>query len=318
MNIEDLITIDRILGIVGILLTIILSIVGFKISKKGKKNKLTYLKVNKVSLFSNIIKNFDNIEIKYENEKITDNLFYYSGKIFNDGDFDIDKNSVSKNFEIEFPKNFICREFKITKKSEELNVYVKNINSNIVQIEWDLLKKNEYFQFESLLEYRSNEDNEKFFDPSQELDKKIKHNFRITNLDKIDLDEVRQPTPVIGCGIFTILLFSAFLFFFSISLKKLIFPEYETYIKSTQLLNNNLVKIESENNNTLKLFNTDDELIKTIRVGESYKYLTNNIVIEKKEFGFWKILLSILAITYLIMAIYNVIIFYTDPNRKYQ
>lgn len=318
MNIESIFTIDRILGVLGIILTIILSFIGFKISKKEKKKRLIFLKVNKVSLFSNILKNFENIEIKYKDEKITDNLFYYSAKLFNDGDFDIDKNSFTKPFEIEFPENFICREFKITKKSKDVNIVILNINNNTVQLEWDLLKKGESFQFETLLEFKNNDQRIRNFDASSALDNNIKHNFRITNLDKIDLAELQSPTPVIGCGILTIMLISAFFFFSYFSFVPLIFPKYETYIKSTDVLKSELVKIESENETVLKLMNRNEDVLAIISPEHANKYLTTNYVIFKERFGFWKIFFAILASSYLVMAIVNVVSFYTDRNRKYR
>ena len=168
------------------------------------------------------------------------------------------------------------------------------------------------------LQYINTTSDNVYSNPSEELDKNIKHNFRITNLDKIDLDELREGTPVIGCGILTILLFCFFLFFSYFSFTKLIFPEYEVYTKSTDLLNNTLVSIESDKSNVLKLYDIDNNLIKTIPTTDNKKYLTNSFVTIKKPFGFWKILFAFLAVIYLIMAIYNVVNFYTDKNRKYR
>ncbi|WP_156133101.1 hypothetical protein [Lacinutrix sp. Hel_I_90] len=315
MNIEELLTTDRVLAISGILLTIIFSIIGLIVSKREKKKRLVHQKVSKVSLFSDIVKNFQKIQINYNNEKITDDLFYYSGKIYNNGDFDLDKNPISNFFEIEFPDGFKCIEFKITDKSKGLNIDVISIKNKIVQINWDLFKTNEFFKFEVLLKI-PDDSSKNYYEISSALDNEIKHNFRISNLDKVDFEELTHPTPVIGCGVLVLFSLSAFLFFSSFSFSKIIYPDYELYIKSTELLHNETIKIEIIDEKTLNLIDVDNNVIKKIPIEDSNTYLTNTIVPIKEKITVIKIISGFFATIFLSFAIINIFNFYLNNSKK--
>jgi hypothetical protein len=89
------ISIELLLTITGILLTIVIGYLGVRYTIRAKnKTELLFLKNNSISLFENIVKNLEGIEIKYNGEKVDESLYTVKGTFINTGNVDIDKSLI--------------------------------------------------------------------------------------------------------------------------------------------------------------------------------------------------------------------------------
>ncbi|MCK5460334.1 hypothetical protein KAI52_04410 [Candidatus Parcubacteria bacterium] len=101
------------------------------------------------------------------------------GVILNTGNIDIDSNIVFEPLKMILPQNYSWLEFRIGKKSDNLNISSEKIKNNIIKINWDLFKKNEFFSFNSLILTDGKKESR------EEITKIINFSYRITNLNEI-------------------------------------------------------------------------------------------------------------------------------------
>jgi len=175
---------DVFLGIIGA----ILGIAGVWYAFKFRTiSKLSFYEHECLLLFKTIVKNFTDIEIKYKNDLINQNLIFYKSTILNSGNIDLDKNNTYKPLIIQLPESFVWKEFKINKLSKDLDISFSNISEQKIQIVWDIFKSSEFFTFDSLIEFTGDK---KELENGIELTKKIKFEQRITNLKTVETDEL--------------------------------------------------------------------------------------------------------------------------------
>lgn len=178
--------IGLIIGVLGVLLTIIFGIYPIFISKKNKKEvSLKFSKKECFSLFDNIIKRL-NIEIKYNQNQCDNSLIFLKASILNSGKSDIDKNVIFEPLKIILSDNYKWLEFKVINNPSNFNVISEMKSETEIILMWDLLKKGEEIEFEALVEDLTQKNDE--FSSARFYDS-ISFNFRITNLNKIDKEE---------------------------------------------------------------------------------------------------------------------------------
>jgi hypothetical protein len=204
------------LGILGVTATIIVGILGIRYSKKFTGNvSLTFVEHEWIPLFRTIVKNLDEVEVRFKQKPISENIILLNGSLINDGNYDIDKSIVHKPLSIHLPKEFKFLKAKVTKHSKNVDAHCEIINDNRLNFHWDLLKKEEFISFNSLIEFQKG-DNEEDKDGYQDLSDLFQINFehRITNLSKVkeekwDLNETEK-VPIfikkLGLPILTILI----------------------------------------------------------------------------------------------------------------
>jgi len=149
--------------------------------------KITFLEQDFFSLFKSIIKEMDGINITFENIQISPSLLMLKASFINNGTIDIDSSMVHEPLKIKLPENCKWKRIKITKTSPNVNINFK-MSDVVTEFDWDLLKKNEYFSFDSLIEII--DDPKELIDIDNEyikkLSKKISISHRITNLEKVN------------------------------------------------------------------------------------------------------------------------------------
>ncbi|CAN5239053.1 hypothetical protein BH10ACI1_BH10ACI1_21800 [soil metagenome] len=197
--------INLFLAIFGIIITIIIGIIGVLYTLKFRnKVKLTFLKQDCISLFKDIVEGLDDIEIKFKDSPIGQNVVFLKGTILNSGNTDIDKNSMFEPLSLILPKNFTWLKISSNKQSENivLNYHIKD--EKTVDFDWDLIKKGEFFQFDALVECKVfNDDKDKVREESDDEDKikeekelsgklyeNLKFKHRITNLFEVNKSEL--------------------------------------------------------------------------------------------------------------------------------
>lgn len=172
-------------AIMGILFTVILSLVGYILTIKSKqKTRLEFKKRECYSVFNSVVEKLK-IDIHYQDKKITNPLILFKGEISNTGSTDIDKQLIRKPIKLITNENYEWLEVYLLNGESETNAVVKKINQKEIAIEWDLLKKGEKVEFEALIEVKDNKDPKSDILGALNFYASLKFEHRITNLDKI-------------------------------------------------------------------------------------------------------------------------------------
>jgi hypothetical protein len=303
---------ELILTILSVIVTIIIGIIGVKYTfKQRKKTELTFLKNTCIYLFKAIVKNLDGIEIKYQGNKIGENIILFKGTIFNTGNVDIDESIIHKPLSMKLPANYSWIEYKIIDKSDGLEVAVIKEDNKLI-FNWELLKESEYFTFDSLIEFNSDEPDKKVQDQDLNdcLIEKISFDHRITSLKSVAKEnKIPRPTPL-GILIFlilvTLLMIGAGLY---LSVGQFLLPKYEIFnayrIDSTLTY----VKVKAIDSSTIKLLNQKDKVVEKISLLEFNKQSINNSVIFKVKTEIVNLVFgSFLVLTYLLLLITIIVI----------
>ena len=281
-------TIDNVLGITGVVSTLYLGFLGLKYTLKyRKKTEIIFLKHTSISLFKTIVKNLEDIEINFQGKKIDENLILFKGTFFNNGNIDIEKSIIHKPLEIELPQNYTWVMNKLIDSSDGLEVNT-TIRNNKLIFEWDLLKEGEYFTFDSLVEYKSDNDAIDISDIGKKLLKDIKISHRITDLKNIIKENsVSKPTSVI-----TLILISMFTLGISVvmaykSIGQLFFPKFEVLTEANLQDRKQFVKLKAIDENSVTILNQDNVKIATFSKDELSQKIGSNVQISKTKIDYF-------------------------------
>ena len=172
-----------ILGIFGILITIGFGIYSVVIYKKTRKTvSLEFENKECYSLFRDDVNRL-NIELSYNKKPITNTLILLKARLRNNGHIDIDKNRIYNPLKVISSSDFQWLETTITSKPNGGLATVEILDSQIIQINWDLLKKDEFIELEALSE--TNESEPLGEEKALEFYNNLKFDFRITDLSSI-------------------------------------------------------------------------------------------------------------------------------------
>jgi hypothetical protein len=257
------------LVLLGIIITVIVGVIGIIYTYRIRHiPKITFLEQDFFSLFKSIIKNMDGINITFENIQINPSLLMLKASFINNGTIDIDSSMVHEPLKIKLPENCKWKRIKITKTSPNVNINFK-MSDVVTEFDWNLLKKNEYFSFDALIEiidYPKESidiDNEYI----KKLSKKISISHRITNLEKINKENLysitkyktfkKIPVP------FILLLIIEFLLMISISF----FNTPDEFLKNTHYI----IKDLKNNNMEIKLVYLGYDNIQIKSIDNKYK-----------------------------------------------
>lgn len=174
---------ETIIGIFGVILTLIFGVYSIWIYKKtNKKVSLGIEKKEGYSLFKKDVNRL-NIDIKYGNKTIDNHLILFKGEILNNGKTDIDKSRIFQPIKIKCSEKFKWLETNVSETPKDSTVSLTQINDTTLELGWDLLKSKEKIEFESLIEIPNDIINE---DISEDFYDSLNFDFRITDLNKIE------------------------------------------------------------------------------------------------------------------------------------
>jgi len=180
------------LGLLGIIITIIVGVMGIIYTYRIRNiPKITFLEHDFFSLFESIIKYMDGINITFENIQVGPSLLMLKASFINNGTIDIDSSMVHEPLKIKLPENCKWKRIKITKASQNVNINFK-MSDIVTEFDWDLLKRNEYFSFDALIEIIDNpkESIDIDYEYIEKISEKISISHRITNLEKINKENL--------------------------------------------------------------------------------------------------------------------------------
>lgn len=176
-----------ILGIIGITITIAFGIYAIWTYKKSKRNiSLEFQNKECYSLFRNDVNRL-NIELSYNKKPLSNTLILLKAKLINNGKIDIDKNRIYSPLKIISTQEYKWLESTITSQPNGASTSIQLKSDNKIQIDWDLLKKEEFVEIEALAEIvdGDNPDGEKAIDFYNGLT----FDFRITDLNSIQKEK---------------------------------------------------------------------------------------------------------------------------------
>jgi len=140
------------LTIFGLLLTIAFGIYEIWINNKTKRAvSLEFQNVECYTLFKDDINKL-NIEVIHGGNVLLNTVILLKAKLLNNGQIDIDKGRIYSPLKIITTEKFNWLETKITSKPNGVNSNLTTISKSEIQLDWDLLKKDECIEFESLIE----------------------------------------------------------------------------------------------------------------------------------------------------------------------
>ncbi len=160
-----------IIGIVGVLI----SGFGLWISIRPlRRINISFIVIDNYSLFRKTTNSFDQIDIKYSQKKIKEDVFLLRACYINRGQKEIVGQNLIKPLLFSIDKPFKILEFNISNKSVDLEVNPIQLAKREIQFEWDLLKRGEYFTFDLLIEQTKKEENEFISIPKNSFTSKIR------------------------------------------------------------------------------------------------------------------------------------------------
>lgn len=292
--------IGNILGVIGIIFTIVFGLYSIWTYKKSKRKvSLEFKNEQCYSLFRDDVTRL-NIEIIYNKKTLTNALILLKAKIVNNGSIDIDKNRIFKPVKIISLKEFVWLEARTTSQPNGSSSSITILNPNEIQIEWDLLKKEEFIEFEALIEII---DNSKV-DGAKTLAfyNGLTFDYRITDLNIIQKEKkipIKTPFDIIfkyskAFAVFTILLGALAICSEYIPVLSFLPDKHEALLK----IDNGTIQrkgyFDTKRNGDL-IFNftdTDEQInISIEEFNKKYKIINlENTIIPKKESLFNKLI----------------------------
>lgn len=173
-------TFSDILTIIGLIVTVVFGVWGLLVTiRKRYPGRLTFVEENAIGLFNSIIKNFSEIKIQYNDLPISEQMIYLKASFINTGSIDLSTKDNSHKLSIDLPREFKWINWKITGHSKDIDCSLSS-NNNKLTFDFDLLRKNEFIQFEAFAEIKNTHK------PAITFRKSLTFSHRIPNTAKID------------------------------------------------------------------------------------------------------------------------------------
>lgn len=174
--------IGTILGIVGILLTLIFGGYSIWISKKERKVSVVFKNKECYSLFREDVKRL-NIDVIYNKTALKNPLILLKANLINNGHIDIGKNRIYKPLKIKSSETYNWLEARITSSPKGAKTSIALLNDQEVQLNWDLLKQNECVEIEALVEITGELEQQE--EKGTDFYNDLSFDYRITDLNSI-------------------------------------------------------------------------------------------------------------------------------------
>ena len=299
---NNLLQFSNILTIIGVIATVIFGYLGIKYAIKFKqKMRITFYWDEAISLFDSIVNDWDDIEIKYNNEAINPNLTLLRCCMVNTGTSDIDKSIIYKPLKMILPDNFIAIKGKRNEFSDDLSITAKinDNNKNEVDFNWDILKKGEFIKFDLLIQRNENDNKNLSTNIIKNIKNNTKFSHRITNLDQIDQESIlseesekKNKKLMIPLIIYIILGISLFV-------SSIIFPKYNLSFTIKDKKNTSDIILTAKNMNLISIkYLKSNKKVKETKINDflSTNTITNIAII--KTYQYINMLMSIIITTF--------------------
>ena len=272
-----------IIGIIGTVATIVFGFLTIDLLKRKKyPGRLAYIKLSVVDLLNNVANNFNEIELLHNKQPINKNLIYIKGALLNNGDIDINSKVTEKDITMELPEGCKWLDVKSTDCSDGLNASLQIESEQKACFKFDLFRKDEFVQFEGLVESESNEISSDEINSDLVFTHRIENTSRIekkTLLTKKEIKKKKRNAIIYSIGLLLFLLVFTAEFVFN-----LFGTRKEGLYYKNLASNNELVYSVKQNNGTI--------LLSSIQNGEEIETNLQDFNAEfcatKYEMTFWE------------------------------
>lgn len=276
--------------VLGVIATVLVGYWTIKYSANHRPiTNLLFFENGCTSLFETVVKDLAEVEIKYKGKKIDENLLIYKGTFFNSGNIDIDKSIIHQPLRVSLPENYEWKKIIIIDQSRDVNVLV-DYNESEATFNWDILKENEYFTFDSVLEYKPQPNTDKDIDIrdiTRHLTRNINLSHRITNLKSIEKEDLPKPESKLEFTIFSIYLLGIMFLALYLSAGQFIYPDYRVFHEVKVDTASFYLSIEALNNNDIKLLDNEDNVVIRKIDASNEIGLTGKIKTVKEDLSYW-------------------------------
>jgi len=255
-------TMGTILALITGIITIAGIIIGIRQYQKNKRETKLGFKINGVFPILNKGEEKLNLRMVHNGEEVERPLILLSGSIENTGTTDIDQNRIYEPLKLKIGDDFKWRDFALNDKSQ-IGQKKKILNEKEIELNWDLLKKNESLGFEALIELEEEVSSDDVsaitFDKLYEV---LAFDYRITDLDRIEFvkDKSNRSRSIFGTPFFRRSYFLISIFLFSMFLFLFFNPRFSSKFFGKPFFNTD-INYEIQNNQTDSTFLSSMETI---------------------------------------------------------
>jgi len=139
------------LTIVGIAVTVVLGALALYLAiRYSRQVSIAYLEDTCLALFDDITQGISDLEIRFKDSPVSQNIVLLKGYIINAGKRDITPPMVEKRLRLMLPRGFEWIDCQITGRTKNLKAQVADVTPESIDFEFGLLKTQEYVKFDAL------------------------------------------------------------------------------------------------------------------------------------------------------------------------
>lgn len=189
---------NTVLAILGIAATVLLGVGAiFLTLRHSRRVGIAHVEETCIALIDDITQGIGDLEIRFRNAVVAENVVLLKGFIVNTGKRDISPDMVERPLRLVLPKGFQWLDCQITDRVRDLDVDVVNTSTDGIEFKFGLLKTDEYFRFDALATVpseESDEDRSASVAPNTKLRNGLSFDFRIADayeIQKLRLRDLR-------------------------------------------------------------------------------------------------------------------------------
>lgn len=178
---------EMVIGILGLIATIVFGVLSIDLFKRKRRPcRLSYFPSEAISLYRNLTKGFDNLEITMDKKPIKNNVVFLSGFFANSGDIDI--KGTENVVKMQLPEGFKWLEVQLDSCSDgiEANFSIPDDTPSIATLNFGLFRVNEFIKFQALVEYEKKKEISTLY----RLHRKISFSHRIEDTGDVENGEI--------------------------------------------------------------------------------------------------------------------------------
>lgn len=141
----------NVLTIIGIAATVLLGAWAIYLTVRySRQVGIAYVEDTCLALIDDITQGIGDLEIRFRNSPVSQNIVLLKGYIINTGKRDISPAMVERRLRLVLPEGFEWIDCQVTDRSENLQAQLAEITIESIEFEFGLLKTEEYFRFDAL------------------------------------------------------------------------------------------------------------------------------------------------------------------------
>ena len=185
----------------GIAITVLLGVGAICLTiHYSRKVGIAYVEDTCLALIDDITQGIGDLEIRFRNSPVSQNIVLLKGFIVNSGKRDISKDMVEKPLRLVLPEGFDWIDCQVTDRVKDLEITVAEVTTDRIEFAFGLLKTHEYFRFDALATVPPHENGVSSAPtkpPNMRLREVLQFDYRIADaqdIQRLRLSDLRGPT----------------------------------------------------------------------------------------------------------------------------